>query len=194
MIIVGGRSAKQAMLNWALRLSSQGAKKDWPCKKIEVYSCENGLCVCVCAYFFSCICFMYSRKGNGCVCVCVGVCGPCFQVMKWSSVHVCLFVLHVCASKCVIYDGKLDIIALVCAKHACTCIQGNGYIYVCVCVLCVWIMFSDVCIILSLAVFNLLIKWEREQALPLESYCLSFHQNYYLRVWIFWFIAAFRVL
>lgn len=124
IIKLGGKSAKQAMLNWALRLSSQGAKREWPCKKMKVYSYENGPPVCVCVYFLHASGLCTRAKENGCVCV------PrlCFHATKWSSVRVCLFVLRVCASEWEIYAGKLDIIACVCARHACTCIRGNRYI------------------------------------------------------------------
>ncbi len=147
IIKLGGKSAKQAMLNWALRLSSQGAKREWPCKKMKVYSCETELCVCVCVCMYVCVCIfaciwvMYSCERKW---LCVRAWAVLFMPRNGQVVRVCLFVLRVCASEWEIYAGKLDIIACVCARHACTCIQGNRYILsVCVCSACVWIMFSD---------------------------------------------------
>ena len=91
IIKLGGKSAKQAMLNWALRLSSQGAKREWPCTKMKVYSREIVLCVCGVVVRLG---YVFVRRERW-----LRAWATFFMPRTWSSVRVCLFVVF-CVCVC----------------------------------------------------------------------------------------------
>lgn len=110
IIKLRGESAKQALLNWALRLSSQGAKREWPRKRMRVYSCATELRVCFCMHL-----------GYVCVQMKMAACVPRrpLYATTWSSVHVWFGVLA-CVCTPVIYAGKLVIIMCFVQRDVCS--------------------------------------------------------------------------
>ena len=126
IIKLGGKSAKQAMLNWALRLSSQGAKKEWPCTKMKVYSCEIVLRVCVAFFGASGLCIRAEERW-------LRAWVTFFMPRNMVKLRVCLFVcclLRVCVHPSEKFmPGNWDIIGCVFVldvrAHAS---KGTGYI------------------------------------------------------------------
>lgn len=120
IIKLGGKSAKQAMLNLALRLSSQGAKREWPCTIMKVYSCEIVLRVCVVFFGAPGLCIRAKERW-------LRAWATFFMplnMVKRARLFVCLLSFAcVCAPEWEIYAGKLGHNwVCFCARRACACI------------------------------------------------------------------------